>query len=150
MRRHALQQVLPLLVLASVPCLWLAGCTRQELSPAVAAAVRTTPAERSADTAAIRLALHRHFEAGDQGSAEEQNVDLSQVSIDSDYALVTWEHEKQGGQAVLHRQAGAWTVLDSEPGWLGLHKVCRHHVSAVVAKRLLDEIDPNWPSYETY
>ena len=150
MRRHALQPFLPLLVLASIPCLWLAGCARQEPSTAVAAAVRIAPAERSADKAAIRLALHRHLEAASQGSAEEQNVNLSQVSINADYALVTWEHERKGGQAVLHRQAGAWTVLDYGAGWLGLHRICQHRVPAAVAKRLLDEIDPNWPSYETY
>jgi len=50
----------------------------------------------------------------------------------------------------LHRQAGAWTVLDYGAAWLGLHRICQHRVPATVAKRLLDEIDPNWPSYETY
>jgi hypothetical protein len=151
MRRHDLQRFLPALVLVSLSCLWLAGCARQEIPlPVDKPPASAARADRAAEEAAIRQALHRYLEATGQGSAEEQNVDLAQVSIDSGYALVTWKHEREGGQAVLQSQAGGWKVLDCGPGWLGLEGVCKDHVPVEVAKRLLDEIDPNWPSYETF
>lgn len=152
MRKHAPQLFLPALVLVSLSCLWLVACDRQEVSPIVdrALGASAAPAGRTAEEAAIGQALHRYLKATGQGSAQEQNVDLAQVSIDSGYALVTWEHGRQGGQAVLQHQAGAWTVLDCGPGWLGIHRMGKDHVPAEVAKRLLDEMDPNWPSYESF
>ena len=151
MKRHALQQFLPMLVLASIPCLGLAGCARHELPSVLdrTAATGAVKADHAAEKAAIQEALHRQFEAGRQDPGEEQAVEVSQLSLDSGYALVTWEHEKKGGQALLYSRAGAWTVLESKPGWLGF-KGIRKEVPGDVAKRLLDEIDPNWPSYETY
>jgi hypothetical protein len=131
---------------------WLAGCARQQApsvtttkAPAMSAAM-----SRTAETAAIRQALHRYVEEHGRAVAPEGNVDLAQVSIDSDYALVTWAHERRGGQAVLQKQQGAWQVLECGPGWLGLKGMSRQDVPVEVAKKLLDGIDPNWPSYETF
>jgi len=151
MKRHALQRFLLVLALVSIPGLWLAGCGRQELPPVLEGAVATSTVrmDHPAEKPAIEQTLHRHFEAGSQVPGAEQAVSVFQIAIDSGYALVTWEHEGKGGQALLHSEAGTWTVLESKAGWLGF-KGIRKEAPGDVAKRLLDEIDPNWPSYETY
>jgi hypothetical protein len=136
------------LFVVSLSTLGLAGCARQEAPPTPAASV--APAEQAADKAAIRQVLHGYMEAKGLGSAPEENVRLAQVSIDSGYALVSWTHEGEGGQAVLQQRAGAWQVMECGSGWLGLQGVCKEDVPVEVAKRLLDQIDPNWPAYETY
>lgn len=149
MRRHALPLLLSVLVILSA--LGLAGCVRQEARPAAAKAPTMNAAQqdRAVETAAIRQALHRYVEKHGRAAAPEADVYLAQISIDSEYALATWTHEGQGGQAVLQKQGGAWRVLKCSPGWLGLRGMGRENVPAEVAKRLLDEIDSNWPSYET-
>lgn len=128
--------------------LGLAGCARQE-APAATAPV-TSAARMDLETAAIRQALHLYVEEYGQATAPEEGVDLAEVSIASDYALVTWVHEEDGGQALLRKQERAWKVIESSPGWLGLRAVCRQGVPDDIAKRLLDGIDPNWSSYETF
>jgi hypothetical protein len=148
MRRQALQKMFLSLALVILSSLWWAGCTRQGAPPT--AAPQAAALDRSAEQAAIRQNLHQYLEANGQGGGPEKNVELSQVAIDSGYALVTWAHEGRGGQAVLRNEAGTWKVLEYSPGWLGLKGVSKENVPVEVAKRLLDGIDPNWPSYETY
>lgn len=126
----------------------LAGCARhEEPHEAVQAPPAAAPAaDQAAETAAVRQALHRYVDTSDLKAPVD--VSLAQVAIDSGYALVSWMHDGEGGQAVLHKEGEAWTVMDCGPGWLGLRGVCKE-VPPEVAKRLLDQLDPNWPSYET-
>jgi hypothetical protein len=124
------------------------GCAKQR--PPSAAGPKEAPAslaavDRAAETAAVRQALHHYVGSSDLEAPVD--VDLAQVAIDSGYALVSWTHEDEGGQAVLHKEGGVWVVKDCGPGWLGLRGVCKA-VPPEVAKRLLDQLDPNWPSYE--
>lgn len=131
--------------------IWFAACARQEAPPAAApkaAPVSAAPVDPATEEAAIRQALHRRIDKGD--TTGKVDVDLARVAIDSNYALVSWMHGEKGGQAVLHKEAGQWQVVECGPGWLGLRGVCREHVPVPVAKRLLDKVDPNWPEYETY
>ena len=100
----------------------------------------------AAEVAAVRQALHRYVGSTDLEAPVD--VELAQVAIDSDYALVSWLHEGEGGQAVLHKAGGVWVVMECGPGWLGLRGVCQEKVPVEVSKRLLDGLDPNWPSYE--
>jgi hypothetical protein len=151
MRRNALQLVFTALAVALLAGLWLASGNRQETAGATAeTTVNAARMDRTVETSAIRQALHRYVEEHGQAATPEADVDLAQVSIDADYALVIWTHEGDGGHAVLQQQAGVWNVKESGPGWLGFRGVCKEGVPDVVAKRLLDAIDPNWPSYETF
>ena len=140
MRRETAHAAVTALALAALAALGLAACARQT-PPA-----STTPLNRAAEEAAIRGALHRHVER----SPDVVPVDLqvAQIGIDSGYALVTWMHEEQGGQALLHKEVGQWQVLECGSGWLGVRGIFRQRVPDGVAKRLLDQVDPNWASYE--
>ncbi len=104
------------------------------------------PMNPATEKAAIRLVLHDFLER--TPGAQPVDVEVAQVGVDSGYALVTWTHDKEAGQAVLRKQSGAWTVIESGVGWLGLRGVSAEQVPADVAKRLLDQIDPKWGSYE--
>ncbi len=149
MKRHTLP-LLSILALAILSSLWLAGCARQEApSAAKAPTVSAAQRDRTAETAAIRQSLHRYVEENGWAGAPEADVYLAQVSIASDYALVTWTHEGKGGQALLQKRTGAWKVAKCGPGWMGLQGLGEENVPAETAKKLLDEIDSNWPSYET-
>lgn len=107
----------------------------------------TSPMSSQAEAPAIRQALHAYLDHNAAGRAID--LEVAQVGVDSGYALVTWAHEKEAGQAVLRKVDGAWTVLECSDGWLGLRGICRQQVPTEVAKRLLDQIDPKWGSYET-
>jgi hypothetical protein len=96
---------------------------------------------------AVRQALHDYLDRNP--SAKPIDLEVAQVGVDSGYALVTWMHDKEAGQAVLRKQNGVWMVVDCEAGWLGLRGVCKEQVPEDVAQRLLDQIDPKWGSYET-
>jgi hypothetical protein len=107
----------------------------------------TSPMSAQTEAPAIRQALHAYLDHNAVGRAID--LEVAQVGVDSGYALVTWAHEKQAGQAVLRKADGVWTVLECSDGWLGLRGICREQVPAEVAKRLLDQVDPKWGSYET-
>jgi hypothetical protein len=82
-------------------------------------------------------------------------VKLEQIALDSVYALATWTRGNTGtgdtgGQALLRWEEGSWKVLINEPGWLGARRLAQEGVPDVVCKSLLDQIDPNWPSYEKF
>lgn len=107
----------------------------------------SSPMNPQAEAPAIREALHAHLGRNTPGRAID--LEVAQVGVDSGYALVTWAHEKQAGQAVLRKVDGVWTVLECSDGWLGLRGVCAQQVPEPVAQRLLDQVDPKWGSYET-
>ena len=44
----------------------------------------------------------------------------------------------------------AWTVLAHDKGWMGIKALSREGVPDEVARRLMDQIDPNWASYEVF
>ncbi|HEX9671112.1 MAG TPA: hypothetical protein VGC93_16715 [Thermoanaerobaculia bacterium] len=142
MRRETAHAAVAALALAALAALGLAACARQT-PPA-----STTPMNRAAEEVAIRGALHGYVERSPD--AAPIDLQVAQIGIDSGYALVTWMHEERGGQAVLRKEAGQWQVLECGSGWLGVRGVFRQRVPDDVAKRLLDQVDPNWPSYEPY
>lgn len=144
-RKKALTCSIGILALLSLS----AGCVRREAPKAAAqepAPVSAAPAERAAEEAAIRYALHQYVDSNEP--SVQPDIDLAQISINSGYALVSWMHGEEGGQAVLRKRDGTWTVLECGQGWLGLRGVCHEKVPVEVAKQLLDELDPNWVSYE--
>ena len=112
-----------------------------------AAHVDQSATSAAVEAPAIRLALHAYIDQ--TPGTRPVDLEMAQVGVDSGYALVTWAHEKVAGQAVLRKQAGAWEVLGCSDGWLGLRGICREEVPTAVAKRLLDQVDPKWGSYET-
>jgi hypothetical protein len=139
--------ILLLLSLAS----GLGGCSRQESSaegvPSAApagSAAQDTPAEREA----IRQALHQQVQAT-KGEKAADDLRIVQIGIDSDYALATWLRGNRGGQAVLQRQGGTWKVVSRDRGWYGIQGLREVDVPERVAKQLLDQVDPNWASYES-
>jgi hypothetical protein len=144
--RRALRWSLGIFVFLAVG---FATCLRQQAPPAAPVPpANASAADRAVEVAAVRQALHRYVGSTDLDAPVD--VDLAQVAVDSDYALVSWLHDGEGGQAVLRKVGGVWTVVECGPGWLGLHGVCREKVPTEVAKRLLDGLDPNWPSYEQF
>lgn len=114
--------------------------------PPAPPAVDQTATNLTTEGAAIRQALHAYIDRSP--SPKPLDLEVAQIGVDSGYALVTWMHEKQAGQAVLRKQQGAWNVVDCGEGWLGLRGVCAEQVPADVARRLLDQVDPKWSNYE--
>ncbi|HWM92159.1 MAG TPA: hypothetical protein VN493_15450 [Thermoanaerobaculia bacterium] len=119
----------------------VAGCTQ---SPHTADTLPPEP-PNPLQRAAIQQAL---LQATAEGSTDPTPVSLEQIALDSEYALATWTRGEQGGQALLRWEDGSWKVLVHEAGWLGLRRLTRLGVPGQVSKSLLDQIDPNWPSYE--
>lgn len=130
-----------------VPFLVLAGC-----NPSVRTADMASPVPPSAvHKAAIQQALLHDTH---HGEGQPEPVELEQIALDSVYALATWTRGstggETGGQALLRWEEGSWKVLINEPGWLGVRRLVQEGVPDVVCKSLLDQIDPNWPSYEAF
>jgi hypothetical protein len=140
MRKETAHAAVAALALAAFVAFGLSACARQ------APPASTPPINRAAEAAAIRGALHDHVERSP--GVAPLDLQVAQIGIDSGYALVTWMHEERGGQAVLRKAAGQWQVLECGSGWLGVRGVFRQRVPDDVAKRLLDQVDPNWASYE--
>ncbi|HSN89447.1 MAG TPA: hypothetical protein VL025_21970, partial [Thermoanaerobaculia bacterium] len=127
------------------------SCARQEIPalPEDRTAAASAPVDRKTDEEAVRKALHAYLDQN--GAPSKAEVELAQISIVDDYALVTWTHGEDGGQALLHREGGLfWKPMNCGPGWMGLRGICAEDVPVEVAKKLLDGIDPNWVSYEKF
>jgi len=128
------------------------------LAALVLALAGCNPSVRTADTAkpvhptelyrtAIQQAL---LQDTYPGAGDPEPVKLEQIAIDSTYALATWTRGETGGQALLRWEEGSWKVLINEPGWLGLRRLVKEGVPEVTCRSLLEQIDPNWPSYERF
>ena len=126
-----------------VLCLSLAGCTQ---SARTADMINPVPPS-ALHKAAIQQALLHDM---DDGNGTPEPVKLEQIALDSVYALATWTRGQTGGQALLRWEEGSWKVLINEPGWLGLRRLMKEGVPDVVCRSLLEQIDPNWASYETF
>ena len=109
--------------------------------------VDSTATSVAMEAPAIRQALHEYVDKNPASGPVD--LEIAQVGVDSGYALVTWTHGKEAGQAVLRKQQGAWEVVECGAGWLGLRGICKEQVPTDVAQRLLDQVDPRWGSYET-
>jgi hypothetical protein len=143
----------PVLILVLFAVVGLGACSDQEPAAPVegtaSAAAAANPAEDSpAEREAVRRAL-RDFTAEQRGKDAAADLRIVQIGIDSDYALTTWLRGDNGGQAVLRKEGGAWKVLSRHRGWYGIKGLREVEVPDPVAKRLLDELDPNWVSYES-
>jgi hypothetical protein len=121
----------------------LAGC-----NPSVRTADRARPV---APTEVYRTAIQQALlQDTYPGVGDPEPVKLEQIAIDSTYALATWTRGETGGQALLRWEEGSWKVLINEAGWLGLRRLRRADVPEVVCRSLLEQIDPNWVSYEVF
>ena len=136
-----------LLIFLSLCVLLLAACAhpREDMvRPQTAASVPATTADRLAVEQAV-------FAATDDDVAEKAaQLMLEQLAFDSGYALATWARGDAAGQALLHKEGEAWTVVAHGHGWMGVRGLTREGVPDEVARRLMDQIDPNWTSYETF
>jgi hypothetical protein len=121
----------------------LAGCTQ---SARTADMINPVPPS-ALHKAAIQQALLHDM---DDGNGVPEPVKLEQIALDSVYALATWTRGETGGQALLRWEEGSWKVLINEAGWLGLRRLMKEGVPDVVCRSLLEQIDPNWASYETF
>jgi hypothetical protein len=142
--RFLLISVLTLILLLSV-----AGCARHQQEPTAlprAVASAPAPAEKTAIQQALRIATD------DDVQSTTANLKLEQLAVDSGYALTSWTRGEAGGQALLRKEEGSWKVVmhGNGNGWLGLRGLGRAGVPAETSRRLLDQIDPNWPSYESF
>jgi hypothetical protein len=129
--------------------LLLAGCVAQPqdvIRPQTAASApaSATPADRAAIERVLIGATN------DDVAVLAAKLSLEQVALDSGYALATWSRGDAAGQALLRRQGDAWTVLAHDQGWMGIRGLSREGVPGPVARRLLDQIDPNWATYEQF
>ena len=130
-------------VLVSLAVLCLAGCTQ---SARTADMINPVPPSALHKAAIQQALLHDTYD----GTGEPEPVKLEQIALDSTYALATWTRGETGGQALLRWEEGSWKVLINEPGWLGVRRLVAEGVPDVVCRSLLDQIDPNWPSYEQF
>lgn len=122
---------------------FLSGCA-QRVQTVASAPESPNPLQK----AAIQQALvHSTAEEARDTAAP---VKLEQVALASDYALTTWSRGDMGGQALLQWESGSWHVLARESGWLGARALGREGVPDQIAKSLLDQLDPNWASYERF
>ena len=121
-----------------------AGCTQ---SARTADMINPVPPSALHKAAIQQALLHDMYE---EGTGEPKPVKLEQIALDSVYALATWTRDETGGQALLRWEEGSWKVLINEPGWLGIRRLVQEGVPDVVCRSLLDQIDPNWPSYEVF
>ena len=130
-------------VLVSLAVLGLAGCTQ---SARTADMINPVPPSALHKAAIQQALLHDTYE----GKGVPEPIKLEQIALDSVYALATWTRGETGGQALLRWEEGSWKVLINEPGWLGLRRLSSAGVPDVVCRSLLEQIDPNWASYETF
>ena len=130
-------------VLVSLAVLGLAGCTQ---SARTADMINPVPPSALHKAAIQQALLHDTYE----GTGVPKPIKLEQIALDSVYALATWTRDETGGQALLRWEEGSWKVLINEPGWLGLRRLMKEGVPDVVCRSLLEQIDPNWASYETF
>jgi hypothetical protein len=153
MKRSVMSAASAVPVLAVVFAFGLGACSRQEsAAPAegtASAAANPGPAVDSpAEREAVRRAL-RDFTAEKRGKDAAADLRIVQIGIASDYALATWLRGDNGGQAVLQKEGGTWKVLSRDRGWYGIRGLREVDVPEQVAKSLLDQVDPNWVSYES-
>lgn len=125
---------------------FMAGCA-QRVQTVASAPSPPTPVEKAAIQQAL---LHATAEGAEEAKGSAAQVKLEQLALDSGYALTTWTRGEQGGQAVLQWESGSWHVLAHESGWMGVHGLVDEGVPDQIARSLLDQIDPNWPSYERF
>jgi hypothetical protein len=119
----------------------LAGCTQSPQTADTLPPEPPNPVQRAAIEQAL---LHATYD----GAGNPAPVTLEQIALAADYALATWTRGDEGGQALLRWEDGSWKVIHQEAGWLGLRRLGQLGVPGHVSKSLLDQIDPNWPSYE--
>lgn len=146
--RNARSLLTPLVLVCTA--LILAGCTsRSEDAVRPQTAVASAP---SVATPLDRAAIEQVLAEATDDDVEEQaaKLMLEQLAVDSGYALTTWARGDSAGQALLRKEGSAWTVLAHDYGWMGVRALGREGVPDDVARRLLDQIDPNWPSYEEF
>lgn len=125
------------------------SCTRHPQDASRPQTAASVPAVATADDrAAIEQVL---LGATDDDVTERvAKLKLEQVALDSGYALATWSRGDAAGQALLRKEDQAWTVLAHDKGWMGVKVLSRQGVPDEVARRLMDQIDPNWASYEVF
>jgi hypothetical protein len=71
---------------------------------------------------------------------------VTQMAVESNYAMAKWTWGEAGGIAVLSKQQGNWRVLTRRDDWIGLRGFVSLGVPQPVAQKLLDQIVPNWRS----
>ena len=130
-------------VLVSLAFLGFAACTQSARTVDMMNPVQPSALHKAAIQQALLHDTH-------EGDGQPEPVKLEQIALDSVYALATWTRGETGGQALLRWEEGSWKVLINEPGWLGVRRLVQEGVPDVVCKSLLDQIDPNWPSYEKF
>lgn len=125
------------------------SCTRHPQDSSRPLTAASVPAVATAgDKAAIEQVL---VGATDDDVAERvAKLKLEQLALDSGYALATWTRGDAAGQALLRKEGQAWAVLAHDKGWMGIKALSREGVPDEVARRLMDQIDPNWASYEVF
>lgn len=123
--------------------LGVAGCTQ---SARTADMINPVPPSALHKAAIQQALLHDTYD----GNGEPEPIKLEQIALDSVYALATWTRGETGGQALLRWEEGSWKVLINEPGWLGVRRLVQEGVPDIVCQSLLDQIDPNWRSYEVF
>ena len=145
--RNAKSLLVPLLAAGAI--LLPAGCTRH---PQDASRPQTAASAPSVATPGDKAAIEQVLLDVTRDDVAEQvaKLKLEQVALDSGYALATWTRGDAAGQALLRKDGQAWTVLAHDQGWMGIRGLSREGVPDPVARRLMDQIDPNWASYEQF
>lgn len=70
-----------------------------------------------------------------------QGISVSNVAVVGDYALLFWFEENGGGQALLTRKAGVWTLVRGVGGAFSAQELVNYfNVPAEIAPQLIQKL----------
>jgi hypothetical protein len=116
--------------------------------------IATAPQAKAMQAIANRQCTTQTIERAAVKKAVQQELGQSplfkvdKVAVTSDYALVIWLQGEGGGEALLKKASGTWTILANSGGAYGLKDLRGYGVPKEIAEQLLTQIDPKWRTYE--
>lgn len=103
--------------------------------------IQIAQATSTVDAAVARATLNQLLE-GSQNSQRQPAV--YRTIVEGNYALATWRWGEAGGQTVLVRREGRWTVLTSGGGAVDAATLQEAGVPAAIAQRLIERDQAAW------
>lgn len=103
--------------------------------------IQIPQATPTVDAAVARATLNQLLE-GSQNPQRQPEV--YRTIVEGNYALATWRWGEAGGQTVLAREEGRWTVLTSGGGAVDAATLQEAGVPAAIAQRLIERDQAAW------
>jgi hypothetical protein len=103
--------------------------------------VQIAQATPTVDAAVARVTLNQLLE-GSQNPQRQPEV--YRTIVEGNYALATWRWGEAGGQTVLAKKEGRWTVLTSGGGAVDASTLQEVGVPAAIVQRLIERDQATW------